>query len=220
MAGASGELPSVETGVGYGHGSRPAGLIIPRFRNITESDSRFVRGYHLTCGARRPGWQRAFGKTGLGTKLKARLEDMGPWMFYCGGSGETLPYQDNHVKLHPELKDAWGMPVLHFDVAYRDNESQMADDMVSTAAEILDAVGVKKVTTFRRFETPGLRIHEMGGARMGRDPNTSVLNAFNQSHDIANLFVTDGACMTSAGNQHPSLTYMALTVRAHMRCAC
>jgi len=125
-----------------------------------------------------------------------------------------LPYADNHVRLNRNVTDDWGIPVLHITVTFRENEAKMRGDMAVTSAEMLDAAGAKNIRISNVASIPGTEIHEMGGARMGQDPKTSVLNGFNQSHDIPNLFVTDGACMTSSGNQNPSVTYMALTARA------
>jgi choline dehydrogenase-like flavoprotein len=135
-----------------------------------------------------------------------------------GGSGEMLPRYENQVSLHPTLKDKWGMPQLHIDCTYSANDWKMMEDIADTCAEILEGIGVKDVTKDIRAKhgewNPGLSIHEMGTARMGKDPKSSVLNGWNQAHDIPNLFVTDGASMASSASQNPSLTYMALTARA------
>jgi choline dehydrogenase-like flavoprotein len=130
------------------------------------------------------------------------------------GFGECLPHEDNRVELDPEVTDAWGIPVLNIQCRWRENEVAMYDDMADSAAEMLEAAGVRNVEIFHEDNPPGKTIHEMGTARMGRDPATSVLNSFNQTHDIENLFVVDGSCMPSSANQNPSLTYMALTARA------
>ena len=130
------------------------------------------------------------------------------------GFGEILPYEDNYVELDPDTTDKWGMPALHVHVEMKDNETTMRADMKEQAASMLEAVGGTDITPFEDRYWPGEGIHEMGGARMGRDPATSVLNGYNQAHDVPNLFVTDGACMTSGGWQNPSITYMALTARA------
>lgn len=212
--GAVGTLPDLPVDKGYNSGYRPSGMIVPRFRNVTSRHTGFLRGYHLDCGGSRQGWKRGITEPGIGVDLKRRLQEMGPWTFAFDGTGECLPYEDNHVRLDPQIKDAWGVPAIHFDVTYRENEARMRADMASTAAEMLEASGAKDIRVFNEPSVPGETIHEMGGARMGRDPKTSVLNAFNQAHDVPNLFVTDGACMTSGGNQNPSLTYMALTARA------
>lgn len=212
--GAMGLLPDLPVDPGYSNGYRPSGMIVPRFRNIQSNDQPFLRGYQLDCAGSRAGWKRGISEVGIGLELKSRLMNMGPWNFGFWGSGECLPYADNHVRLNHRVKDAWGIPVLHFAVTYRDNEAKMRADMANTAAEMLEAAGAKDIQITNQAGVPGIVIHEMGGARMGRDPKTSVLNGFNQAHDVPNLFITDGACMASGGNQNPSLTYMALTARA------
>jgi choline dehydrogenase-like flavoprotein len=150
----------------------------------------------------------------LGAALKNALRQEGEWGMSLYGFGETLPREDNRVSIDPELKDHLGIPALRIDVSWGENERAMLPDMASTAAEILDACGLRGVSSYVQDNPPGLTIHEMGGARMGRDAKTSVLNAWNQAHDARNLFVTDGACMVSSACQNPSLTYMALTARA------
>ena len=153
--------------------------------------------------------------SGFGASFKESLRDPGRWRLSLGGMGETLPYKDNYMTLDAELTDKWGMPAVRFHVRRHDNEMIMRKDMVAAAAEMLEAAGVKDIETYDdEHIAVGNNNHEMGGARMGRDPKTSVLNGWNQCHDIPNLFVTDGACMASSANQNPSLTYMALTARA------
>jgi choline dehydrogenase-like flavoprotein len=201
----------------YYYGSRPNGIYIPRFRNLpwqpsTETD--FLRGYGYQGGASRQGWGRGTSKPGFGADFKHDLRDPGPWQMYLLGFGEMLPREENYVTLNEDVTDEWGMPALHANVTLSDNAKRMREDMKAQAAEILEAVGGTDVTEFESRYWPGEGIHEMGGARMGRDPETSVLNGYNQAHDVPNLFVTDGACMTSAACQNPSLTYMALTARA------
>lgn len=200
----------------YYYGNRPNGIYIPRFRNLDGgSTSGFLRGYGFQGGAGRSSWQRGRGLPGFGAGLKETLRDPGPWRMFLRGFGETLPRYDNHCSLDPEKTDAWGIPLLRVSVAYTDNAFAMQDDMELTAAEMLEAAGVKRVKVSRRsIQTPGIGNHEMGSARMGRDAKTSVLNANNQAHDVPNLFVTDGACMTSSACQNPSLTYLALSARA------
>jgi choline dehydrogenase-like flavoprotein len=212
--GASGELPDLARSGGYRNGFRPSVTLVPRFRNVAEQDSPFRRGYHLECAGWRPGWRSGFREAGIGEELKRRLMDPGPWSLSFAGAGECLPYRDNAVRINPAMTDAWGVPVLHFSFSYRENEASMRKDIAQGSAEMLEAAGAKNINQTREPLTPGLSVHEMGGARMGRDPKTSVLNGFNQSHDLSNLFITDGSCMTSSGNQNPSLTYMALTARA------
>jgi len=133
---------------------------------------------------------------------------------YLGGFGECLPYHENKVSLNHTLRDKWGLPTLSIDCSYKENEQKMRVDMAASAAEMLEAAGMKNVHAFNNDNAPGLGIHEMGTARMGNDPKTSVLNKFNQIHAVKNVFVTDGACMTSSACQNPSITYMALTARA------
>ena len=201
----------------YYKGYRPTPIYIPRFRNLDEKSRHpdFVRGYSLSGRGLREGWQRGSSMSGFGASFKESLRDPGRWRLSLGGMGETLPYKENYMTLDDELTDKWGMPAVRFHVKRRDNELAMRKDMMATAAEMLEAAGIKDVETNDRDHiAPGNNNHEMGGARMGRDPKTSYLNAWNQAHDIPNLFVTDGACMASSANQNPSLTYMALTARA------
>lgn len=201
----------------YYQGNRPASVYVPRFRNIDEKSRHpdFVRGYSLSGRGTRQGWDRGGSMPGFGASFKETLRDPGEWSLSLGGMGEVLPYKDNYMKLDDELTDKWGMPAVRFHIQRHDNEWAMRKDMVVTAAEMLEAAGAKNIEIRDRKHIPlGNNNHEMGGARMGRDPKTSVLNGRNQCHDIPNLFVTDGACMASSANQNPSLTYMALTARA------
>lgn len=214
-AGASGRVEGFEED--YYSGRRPTGPYMPRFRNVTDKHPKFLRGYSLSGGAQRENWGSFAGKDGFGVEYKNAIKKAGGWIFSLGGSGEMLPRYENSVSLHPTKKDKWGMPQLHIECSYSDNEIKMREDMANTAAEILTAIGVKDVVKHNASpkEWPlGLSIHEMGTARMGKDPKTSVLNGYNQAHDVPNLFVTDGACMASSAWQNPSLTYMALTARA------
>jgi choline dehydrogenase-like flavoprotein len=216
--GASGEIPGLLDR--YWQGNRPTGVIVPRFRNVRGPASDglpFVRGYHCAGGAGRQGWNRGASRPEMGVELKQLLRDPGPWSMGLGPQGECLPYEDNHVELAQQT-DPWGIPVLRISAYWHDNELRMREDMIAQAAEMLEAAGCRNVNTFDNIGQPtawpGAGIHEMGTARMGRDRNTSVLNGYNQMWDAPNVFVTDGACMTSAGNQNPSITYMALTARA------
>jgi len=212
-AGANGTLPGMEDRKTFGN--RPNGVYVPRFRNVTDKHPQFVRGYGFQGGAARRDWGRGATTPGFGAQFKnALLKSLGPWSLWLGGWGECLPRPDNFVALHPTLKDKWGVPALHIQCTWGPNELAILKDVQVTAAEILEAAGAKDIETFNDELPPGLCIHEMGTARMGRDPKTSVLNGWNQSHDVPNLFVTDGACMASSGNQNPSITYMALTARA------
>jgi choline dehydrogenase-like flavoprotein len=200
-------------------GRRANGLYIPRFRNLGDKDTArkdFIRGYGYQGGASRQSWMSSIAemRVGLGADFKESLLHPGPWEMGMGGFGEVLPYAENRVTLTDEVRDKWGQPTLKFDAEYKENEFAMRKDMMEAAAEMLEASGFKNIRTYDNGSYLGLGIHEMGTARMGRDPKTSVLNANNQLHDVKNVFVTDGACMTSAGCVNPSLTYMALTARA------
>ena len=196
-------------------GDRPNGIYVPRFRNVTSRHPDFIRGYGFQGGAGRAGWQAALRAPGIGPALKARLTQLGPWSMSFGGFGEMLPREENRATLHPTLVDAWGIPTLHIECQWGENELAIHRDMNVAAAELLDAAGAKNIQPSSSGpSTPGGTNHEMGTARMGRDPKTSVLNGWNQAWDVPNVFVTDGAAMTSSGCQNPSLTYMALTARA------
>jgi choline dehydrogenase-like flavoprotein len=212
--GAFGTVPGLEDR--YYFGNRPNGIYVMRYRNVDARTRRsdFVRGYGYQGGGSRPGWSRGIEEPGLGTDLKRRLRTPGPWRMFLVGFGEMLPRHENSMTLDPEVKDAWGIPVPRFHCTLGENELAMRRDMTAAAAEMLEAAGCTGVETWEDRYRPGEGIHEMGTARMGRDPRTSVLNRWNQLHDVPNVFVTDGACMTSAACQNPSLTYMALTARA------
>lgn len=212
--GASGVIPGWEDRRTIGN--RPNGILVPRFRNLdnTSRHPDFIRGYQFQGGAGRSGWQGRALDLGLGASFKAELTRLGPWMMSLGGFGETLPRDENRARIHETLRDAWGIPSLHVDVGWSPNELAIHRDMSESAAEMLEAVGAKDIVRRTTPSVPGNTNHEMGGARMGRDKRTSVLNAWNQAHEVPNLFVTDGACMSSSSCQNPSLTYMALTARA------
>jgi choline dehydrogenase-like flavoprotein len=195
-------------------GNRPNGIYVPRFRNVTTRHPDFVRGYGYQGRAVRQTWQARVSTPGIGGALKQTLTNLGPWEMALNGFGEMLPNPQNRCTLHPTAVDAWGIPVLHIDCMWGPNELAIHKDMNIAAAEMLEKAGAKNVRPSVRISTPGNTNHEMGTARMGRDPKTSVINRWNQAWDVPNLFVTDGAAMTSSGNQNPSLTYMALTARA------
>ena len=196
-------------------GERPNGIYVPRFRNVTSRHPDFIRGYGFQGEADRDGWRAALRAPGIGAALKARLTELGPWSMSFWGFGEMLPRAENRATIHPTLVDAWGIPALHIECQWSDNERAIHRDMNATAAELLETAGARNIEPSSRVpSTPGGTNHEMGTARMGRDPKTSVLNQWNQSWDVPNLFVTDGAAMTSSACQNPSLTYMALTARA------
>jgi choline dehydrogenase-like flavoprotein len=214
-AGASGRVEGFEEE--YYSGRRPTGLVMPRFTNYSEMNPNFLRGYQITGSAMREGWDTFSQRDGFGADYKAAIRSAGSWIFNLGGSGEMLPRYENQVSLHPTLKDKWGMPQLHIECDLSENDWKMFEDIADTCAEILEGIGVKEVTKkidAKKDWHPGLAIHEMGTARMGKDPKTSVLNGWNQAHDVPNLFVTDGSSMASCASQNPSLTYMALTARA------
>jgi choline dehydrogenase-like flavoprotein len=197
-------------------GNRPNGVYLARFRNVDTEHPGFVRGYAYQGGASRSGWSRGQSMAGFGADFKtALIEELTPWSMQLYGFGECLPREENRVSLDPQVRDRWGIPALHIDVTYGPNERAQLADMQVAAAEMLEAAGVRNVSTFQQSDVhPGLVIHEMGGARMSRTPEEGVLNGWNQAWDVPNLFVTDGACMASSANQNPSITYMALTARA------
>ncbi len=211
-AGARGTVQGFEDHDTFGR--RPNGIYVPRFRNVKTEHPDFLRGYGFQGASGRRGWSRGTSMPGFGADFKHSLRTPGPWRMTLGGFGECLPRSDNYVELDPTVKDKWGIPVLRIHCTWGDNERAMLKDMAATAAELLDAGGATDIESNVGNSPPGLTIHEMGTARMGRDPATSVLNAHNQLHDVENVFVTDGACMASSACQNPSLTYMALTARA------
>ena len=198
----------------YYYGRRANGIYIPRFRNIYDDKRDYVRGFGYQGRASRDEWSREIAEMSIGGEYKDILAEPGQWRIGINGFGETLPYHENKITLDKNKKDKWGLPVLNMDIEIKENEKKMWVDMMNDAKEMLEAAGVKNVTTYDNGYEPGMGIHEMGTARMGRDPKTSVLNAHNQVWDATNVFVTDGACMTSASCVNPSLTYMALTARA------
>jgi choline dehydrogenase-like flavoprotein len=198
----------------YYSGRRPNGIYIPRFRNINEKHPDFLRGYGYQGGASRTGWHRNIAELNLGAGIKDELAAPGPWRMGIGGFGEHLPYHENKVTLDREKLDKYGLATFNIDCEFKENEKAQRMDIQEQGAEMLEAAGLKDVGTFDNEVAPGLGIHEMGTARMGKDPKTSVLNKWNQLHEVKNVFVTDGAAMTSSACQNPSLTYMALTARA------
>jgi choline dehydrogenase-like flavoprotein len=198
----------------YYFGRRPNGVYIPRFRNVGDDKRDYLRGFGYQGSASRSGWSRNVAEMNFGAPLKEALSEPGPWSMGITAFGEILPYHENTISLSKTVKDKWGLEVLEMDAEIKENEKKMRVDMMNDAAEMLEAAGLKNVKTFDAGYTFGQGIHEMGTARMGRDPRTSVLNGNNQVWDAKNVFVTDGACMTSAAAQNPSLTYMALTARA------
>ena len=198
----------------YYVGRRANGIYVPRYRNIGNDKRDYLRGFGYQGGGGRQGWQRNVAEMSFGADYKEELTKPGPWTMGLGGFGETLPYHENRMYLDKNEKDKWGMPLVVFDAELKENERKMRIDMMNDAKEMLETSGVKNVKAYDRGSYLGMAIHEMGTARMGRDPKTSVVNGNNQLHAVKNVFVTDGACMTSASCVNPSLTYMALTARA------
>jgi choline dehydrogenase-like flavoprotein len=198
----------------YYFGRRPNGFYIPRFRNLNGEKREYLRGFGYQGRGDRQNWSRNIPELNIGVELKEELIEPGTWQVGMGGFGEILPYHENKVTLDKEKKDKWGLNVLAIDCELKTNELNMRKDMLNDGKEMLEAAGVKNVTGKDGDGTPGRGIHEMGTARMGTDPKNSVLNKHNQVWDAKNVFVTDGACMTSASCVNPSLTYMALTARA------
>jgi choline dehydrogenase-like flavoprotein len=198
----------------YYFGRRANGMYIPRYRNIGNDKRDYIRGFGYQGAASRQGWSNMVKEMSLGAPLKEAITKPGKWSIGMGGFGEILPYHDNKVTINKEKKDKYGLPTLTFDAILRDNEIKMRKDMANDAAEMLEAGGFKNIRTFDREIGVGLGIHEMGTARMGKDPKTSVLNKWNQVHACKNVFVTDGSFMTSAACHNPSLGYMAFTARA------
>ncbi|BBO29402.1 MAG: GMC family oxidoreductase [Pseudomonadota bacterium] len=198
----------------YYYGRRPSGFYIPRFRNWHDDKRNYLRGFGYQGSASRDGWNRNIAEMGIGAGLKDAIVEPGGWRIGMTAFGEMLPHHDNRIFLNKDKKDKWGLPVLEMDVEIKENEIAMRKDMKDDAVEMFERAGLKNVRGYEGDYAPGMGIHEMGGARMGRDPKTSVTNKFNQVWDAPNVFMTDGACMTSASCVNPSLTYMALTARA------
>jgi choline dehydrogenase-like flavoprotein len=194
-------------------GGRPTSAYIPRFRNVEKQETDFLRGYASGFSAGRYAFPKSHG---FGKELKESLAktDPGPWRIGSHMMGETIPKETNYVNLDPVKKDEWGIPLINLSVAYDDNDEKMVKDFQEQLTEMYTKAGFTNIKTSDSKQAPGLDIHEMGGVRMGKDPKTSMLNKWNQLHDCTNVFVTDGACMTSTSCQNPSLTYMALTARA------
>ena len=203
----------------YYSGRRPNGFYIPRFRNLGKGSKKvgFLRGYGYQGGAGRGNWSEAVSELAYGKDFKNAVLEAGGWTLGMGGFGEVLPYHENKMFLNYEKLDQYGLPTIVFDAEFKENERIMKEDWKIQAAEMLEDAGFKDVNIFDSNAPIGKGIHEMGTARMGKDPKTSVLNKHNQIHGVPNVFVTYGACMTSSANQNPSLTYMALTARAANR---
>ena len=210
--GANGTAPGFEDK--YTFGRRPNGPYVPRYRNVGGDKRDYLRGFGYQGGASRGGWGRVINEPGFGADMKNRAIEPGAWSYGMTGFGECLPYEDNYMKLNFDKKDIWGQPTVHFNAEFKENERKMRIDMMNDAAEMLEGAGLKNVKTYDNGSYPGMAIHEMGTARMGADPKTSILNKWNQVHECKNVFVTDGSAMVSTSNVNPSLTYMALTARA------
>ncbi|MFI2741453.1 GMC oxidoreductase [Zhouia sp. PK063] len=212
--GASGKFDGFEDN--YYKGRKPNGVYIPRFQNLGgDSDNKdFLRGYGYQGGASRTDWSEAINELNFGADLKEQLLKPGGWSFGMTAFGETLPDHKNRMYLNPDKKDIYGMPTVTFDADFGANEHAMRKDMKEQAVAMLEAAGFKDISSYDDIGGMGLGIHEMGTARMGKDPKTSVLNKFNQVHAAKNVFVTDGSFMASSGCQNPSLSYMAFTARA------
>ena len=200
-------------------GRKPSGIYMPRFKNVTHASENFKRGYAIDFYMYRP---LITDTTPMGDALVRSLlkeKNYGPWMAGAQMMGETLPKASNFVSLHPQLKDKWGVPQLNINIDYDDNDEAMIQDFFTEIKSMFIKAGFQNIETSDSHQNPGLDIHEMGGARMGKDPKTSVTNQWNQLHDCPNVYVTDGACMTSTSTQNPSLTYMAITARAAQHAA-
>ncbi|PYF76873.1 GMC oxidoreductase [Pedobacter nutrimenti] len=200
----------------YYKGRRPCGFLIPRYRNLKGQEKmNFLRGYNLQGHGERREWMDTLSLTeGFGADFKKKLSHPGPWTVWMAGWGECLPYYDNKVSLDENKKDEYGVPLVKIDFSFRENEHTMMQDIQETSAEMLKKSGFKDIDVFNYQKPGGTTVHEMGTARMGRSAKDSVLNANNQMHEVKNVFITDGSCMTSSACQNPSLTYMALTARA------
>ena len=200
----------------YIEGHRPNGCYMPRFRNFkNDKQEKFLRGYAYQFSAYRSTGKLKPEDQKIGAAFKDKLLELGDWRASMQVMGEHLPYYENRITLNKEKNDNWGMPIIEIDCEFKENENNILEDGLNTGQEMLEAIGVKDVFTSKIDKwNPGLGIHEMGTARMGHDPKTSMLNKFNQIHHVKNVFVTDGACMASSACQNPSITYMALTARA------
>ncbi|MRG44344.1 GMC family oxidoreductase [Chitinophaga sp. SYP-B3965] len=212
--GAMGEFKGYEDQ--YYKGRRPTGIYIPRFRNINDATRRddYIRGFGYQGYAEREAWNDAYAVNGYGEDFKNEITKPGKWVMWMAAWGETLPYADNRITLDESRKDSWGLPLVKISFEIKENEKAMRKDMQGSAVEMLEKSGFHNISGFDYDYIGGECVHEMGTVRMGLDPKTSVLNKWNQVHDVQNLFITDGSCMTSSATQNPSLTYMALTARA------
>ena len=198
----------------YYFGRRPTAAMMPNFRNVYKQEMDFQRGYMVHYSADRTGWNRGFGQEGIGAEYKNSLLEPGEWSVFMMMQGEHIPLEKDHVRLSEDQKDAWGIPQLVINIDHSENDEKIIKDFLQQGREMLEKSGCKKIEEINTQQAPGLDIHEMGGLRMGKDPKTSMLNKWNQFHNCKNVFVTDGASMTSTSTQNPSITFMALTARA------
>jgi len=199
----------------YYYGRRPTGFYVPRYLNTTErTDVDFVRGFGFQGYSERSTWHRGAQQAGIGADFKRQMRTPGRWEMKLVGFGEMLPRAENRVTLDTRRNDKWGIPLVHIECTHSDNERRLAERANQDAVQMLQDAGFENVTALGAPRAPGSAVHEMGTARMGHDPKTSVLNGHNQAHDVPNLFITDGSCMVSTGSVNPSLTYMALSARA------
>ena len=198
-------------------GNRPNGIVVPKFRNVGNDQAPFMRGYSFQGGALQSAWTRGEHDPGVGAALKDNLHAPGGWRFVLVTFAECLPRKENRITLDSTNLDPYGLAQTKIDFAFSDNERALLGDASAQATAMLSGAGGRVVFSQTEPNAPGSSIHEMGGARMANDPKDGILNAFNQAHDVPNLFVTDGAAMASSASQNPSLTYMALTVRAAER---
>ena len=212
LAGASASVEGFEDE--YYYGRRPTGIYMPRFRNMSDMRVDYIRGFAYQGAASRGGFSSQTISSAIGAALKEEAQKPGLWEIGLGAYGECLPYPENRITLNVEKTDKWGRPTLNIDAEFKKNEKAMQRDMGNEAGEMLETLGYKNVKSYVNTSFPGNANHEMGTARMGRDPKTSVLNAFNQMHEVKNVFITDGSAMASSSCVNPSLTYMALTARA------
>ena len=203
----------------YYFGRRPTAIMIPNFRNVKRQDADFLGGYMSFYSATRMGWNREIDGTQIGADYKDALTQPGEWSIYMMVQAETIPKESNHVRLSPDQRDEWGMPLLITSVDYDENDEKLLQDFWEQGEEMLKLTGCRNIVRHDSHQAPGLDIHVMGGVRMGADPQTSLVNEWNQLHACPNVYVTDGACMTTTGVQNPSITYMALTARAATKAA-
>jgi len=198
----------------YYYGRRPTQPMMPNFRNVYKQETDFLRGYMVHFSASRGNANIIGGQPEIGGDYKEAIAEAGDWRIYAMMQGETIPKETNHVRLSKDKKDPWGIPQLITSVIYDENDEKSMKDFLDETSAMLDKAGCKNINQSDSKQAPGLDIHEMGGCRMGNDPKTSLLNKWNQFHNCNNVFVTDGACMTSTSTQNPSLTFMAMSARA------